>query len=100
VIILDATNGNGEKAEFIKGFKQELKRKGTTLHVLKASASQEELKAALRLGKTNIFVPTSGSNLTLIKLLPQLKLLVRNSPEMVINSLVTGMADVHQRPSG
>lgn len=85
VIILDATNGNGEKAEFIKGFKQELKRKGTTLHVLKASASQEELKAALRLGKTNIFVPTSGSNLTLIKLLPQLKLLVRNSPEMVIN---------------
>lgn len=31
--------------------------------------------------RENIFIPTSGSNLTLIKILPQLTLLVREQPE-------------------
>lgn len=41
---------------------------------------EEALKAALRSDKENIFIPTSGSNVTLIKILPQLTLLVRDNP--------------------
>ena len=55
------------------------------MRTVSENASQEALKAALRTDKTNIFIPTSGSNTILIKTLPQLKLLVRNAPEVTIN---------------
>ncbi|MEG2594010.1 MAG: peptidase M23, partial [Bacteroides sp.] len=64
----------------IKGLKQELNRKGVSVKTLPEGASQEALKAALRSDKENIFIPTSGSNVTLIKILPQLTLLVRDNP--------------------
>ena len=44
------------------------------------SATKETLKAALRNDKENIFIPTSGKNVLLIKILPQLTLLVRDNP--------------------
>lgn len=80
VIILESASVDKEKDEFIKGLKQELSRKGVTIKTLKESATQETLKSALRSDKENIFIPTSGSNITLIKILPQLKLLVRDNP--------------------
>ena len=40
---------------------------------------------ASRTDRENIFIPTSGSNLTLIKILPQLTLLVREQPESRIH---------------
>lgn len=80
VIILESVNVDKEKDEFIKGLKQELNRKGFTVKTLKENASQETLKEALHNDKANIFIPTSSSDITLIKILPQLKLLVRDNP--------------------
>lgn len=80
VIILESSNTDKEKDEFIGGFKQELARKGIPVKKLKDDATQEALKGALSVDKENIFIPTSGSNVTLIKILPQLKLLVRDNP--------------------
>ncbi|MEG2332428.1 MAG: peptidase M23, partial [Bacteroides sp.] len=80
VIVLESASIDKEKDEFIKGLKQELNRKGVSVKALPEGASQEALKAALRSDKENIFIPTSGSNVTLIKILPQLTLLVRDNP--------------------
>ncbi|MEG0462363.1 PBP1 and LysM peptidoglycan-binding domain-containing protein [Bacteroides sp.] len=80
VIVLESASIDKEKDEFIKGLKQELNRKGVSVKTLPEGASQEALKAALRSDKENIFIPTSGSNVTLIKILPQLTLLVRDNP--------------------
>ena len=44
------------------------------------SATKEILKTTLRNDKENIFIPTSGNNVILIKILPQLTLLVRENP--------------------
>ena len=86
VVFIEATQGHGEKASFIKGLKEELQKHGTyTLKSLKEDAPVESLQATLATDRENIFVPTSGSNLTLIKSLPQLTLLVRNNPEARIH---------------
>ena len=45
------------------------------------NSEEASLSAAMRAGYENIFIPTSGSNLTLIKLLPHLTLAVRKQPE-------------------
>ena len=52
---------------------------------LKEDVTVESLKTVLRTDRENIFIPTSGSNLTLIKILPQLTLLVREQPESRIH---------------
>lgn len=80
VILLQTSNVDKEKEEFIKGLKQELTQKGIPVKTVSDHASQETLKAALRADKTNIFIPTSGSDVTLIKIVPQLTLLVRDNP--------------------
>lgn len=85
VIILETTAVDKDKEEFIKGLKQELGNKGIPVRTLPATASEATLKAALRSDKENFFIPASGSDLTLIKLLPQLTLLVRNNPEQNIH---------------
>lgn len=81
VIFIESASVDKEKAEFISGLKQELKSKGISTKTVSESAPKETLKAALQSGKENIFIPTSGSNILLIKILPQLTLLVRESPE-------------------
>ena len=48
---------------------------------LSDTVTSPSLGAALRPGYENIFIPTSGSNVALIKLLPQLSLTVRQHPE-------------------
>lgn len=81
IIFIEATQGAKEKAEFIKGMKEALKSRSIPMTSLKEDVTAESLKATLRADRENIFIPTSGSNLTLIKILPQLTLLVREQPE-------------------
>lgn len=85
IIFIEASQGAQNKAEFIKGLKEELRNHSIPTKSLKENATVESLKAALRTDRENIFIPTSGSNLTLIKILPQLTLLVRENPESRIH---------------
>lgn len=85
VVFIEATQGSKDKAEFIKGLKDELRDQRISFKSLKEDATVESLAATLVPGKSNLFIPTSGSNLTLIKILPQLTLLVRNQPEHEIH---------------
>lgn len=85
IIFIEANQGTKEKAEFIKGLKNELKNRSIPMTSLKEDVTVESLKATLRADRENIFIPTSGSNLTLIKVLPQLTLLVRELPESRIH---------------
>ena len=48
------------------------------------NATKDMLKEALRTDKENVFIPASGNNVMLIKILPQLILLVRDTPEQNI----------------
>ena len=87
VIFIEASQGTKEKADFIKGLKEELRNRSIPTKSLKEDATVESLKAVLRADRENIFIPTSGSNITLIKILPQLTLLgyartVRHLPSM------------------
>lgn len=85
VIFIEAASADKEKEDFINGMKQDLKSKGISMQTVSENASKETLKAALRSGKENIFIPTSGKNVLLIKVLPQLTLLVRDTPEQNIH---------------
>ena len=85
VIFIDPTSADKEKAEFIKGLKSELKSKGIPMKTINENASKETMKAALSSTKENIFIPTSGGNLILTKILPQLTMLVREYPEQNIH---------------
>lgn len=85
VIFIEAGTGTKDKADFIKGLKDELKNRSIPMKSLKEDATVESLKSVLRDDRENIFIPTSGSNITLIKILPQLTLLVRENPESRIH---------------
>lgn len=85
VIFIEAASADKEKEDFINGMKQDLKSKSISMQTVSENASKETLKAALRSGKENIFIPTSGKNVLLIKVLPQLTLLVRDTPEQNIH---------------
>lgn len=85
VIFIEAASADKEKEDFINGMKQDLKSKGVSMQTVTENANKETLKAALRSGKENIFIPTSGKNVLLIKVLPQLTLLVRDTPEQNIH---------------
>lgn len=79
VIFINATTGAEEKAEFIKGFREELTNKKLSFTNLSEDATAEQMKEALQKDKSNIFVPTSGSNTVLIKALPQLTAMMNDS---------------------
>lgn len=82
VVFLDAEDGDKDKAEFIKGLKDELKSKHTPYTELKGeSITPESLKAVMNPELDNIFIPISGTNVALIKLLPQLVVTRRDNPE-------------------
>lgn len=85
IIILEATATEKDKSEFIKGLKQELNNKGISVNTLPESATAQNMKAVLRYDKENIFIPTSGSEVTLIKIIPQLTMLVRENPEINVH---------------
>lgn len=81
IIFIEASQGTKDKAEFIKGLKDELRNRGIPMKSLKEDVTAESFKLALHNERENIFIPTSGSNMTLIKILPQLTLMVREKPE-------------------
>lgn len=86
VIILDMNSEDKDKSEFIQGLKMELERKKIPVQVANgADLSQPVLKNALRSDRNNIFIPTSGSAITLNKIIPQLKILVRENPSANIS---------------
>ena len=85
VIFIEASQDTRDKADFIKGLKEELRNRSIPTKSLKEDATVESLKAVLRNDRENIFIPTSGSNITLIKILPQLTLLVREKPDSRIH---------------
>ena len=85
VIFIEANSKTKDKADFIKGLKDVLRNRSVPMATLDEDASVEALKSALKAGRENIFIPTSGSNLVLIKCLPQLTLLVRENPEFSIH---------------
>ena len=74
LIFVDAGDGETDKRDFIGGFKQELKNQHIPFREIQAT-SKESIEQALQTGTENILIPTSGSNITLIKLLPYLKAL-------------------------
>ena len=85
MILLESAVVDKDKVEFIKGLKQELGSKGIPVKTLKENAPVETLKAALHNDKENFFIPTSGNDLTLLRIIPQLTLLVRDNPEARIH---------------
>ena len=85
IVFINATQGTKDKADFIKGLKDELRAKGIAFKSLDENATAASIGAVLANGRENVFIPTSGSNLTLIKILPQLTLTVREHPEQSIH---------------
>ena len=82
VIFLDAEDGDKDKADFIKGLKEELKGKHIPFTELKGEAiTPESLKGVMNATLDNVFIPTSGTNIALIKLLPQLIVTLRDNPD-------------------
>ena len=82
VIFLDAADGDKDKADFIKGLKEELKNKRIPFTELKGNdITPESLKGAMNHIMDNVFIPTSGTNVALIKLLPQLIVTLRDNPD-------------------
>ena len=81
VIFLESREGSEEKADFIKGLKDELRDRSIPMVSLPDSCTSVSFNAVLRSGHENIFIPTSGSNTTLIRLLPHLTLTIRQHPE-------------------
>lgn len=85
VIFIEASSGTKDQVEFIKGLKDELRNRGIPNSSLKEDAPVATLKSALRTDRENIFIPTSDNNATLIKVLPQLTLLVRENEDTSIH---------------
>ena len=85
VIFLDAEDGDKDKVDFIKGLKEELKNKRIPFTELKGeNITPESLKAAMNHSMDNVFIPTSGTNVALIKLLPQLIVTSRDKPDYLM----------------
>ncbi|NDV83708.1 LysM peptidoglycan-binding domain-containing protein [Bacteroides sp. 51] len=81
VIILDMHTEDKDKSEFIQGLKMELSRKGIPMQIVNGvNLSQAAINSALRSDKDNVFIPTSGNAITLNKIMPQLKILVKENP--------------------
>lgn len=81
VIFLDAGTGHNDKDDFIKGLKEELKNKQITFKELKGeSINPEGMKLAVDSLRENVIIPTSGKNVALIKILPQMIVTAREHP--------------------
>ena len=81
VVFLDAETGHTDKDDFIKGLKEELKNKQITFKELKGeSINPEGMKQAVDSLRENVLIPTSGKNVALIKILPQMIVTAREHP--------------------
>lgn len=82
VIFLDDGSGDREKAEFIKGLKAELKDNKVKFTQLQLGNEIDPNKviAAMDTTAQTIFIPTSGKNTALTRLLPHLSMVRREHP--------------------
>ncbi len=81
VVFLDAETGHNDKDDFIKGLKEELKNKQITFKELKGEGiNPENMKLAVDSLRENVLIPTSGKNVALIKILPQMIVTAREHP--------------------
>ena len=84
IIFITADDEPDAKADFISGLQAELTRVGRTWNTVDDDDDFEQIALTADTLGNNLFIPTSGSNLTLIKILPQLTLLVRNKHQMTL----------------
>lgn len=81
VVFLDAETGHTDKADFIKGLKEELKNNQITFKELKGeNINPEGMKLVVDSLRENVIIPTSGRNVALIKILPQMIITTREHP--------------------
>ena len=85
VVFIESAHGSREKADFVKGLKEELSNRSIPVKTLKDTATVWSLRTVVDDTRENVFIPTSGSNVTLIKILPQMTLLVREMPDKRIH---------------
>ena len=86
VVFLKTEHDDADKTEFVDGLRHELEAHGIRHTTLEAQAlTAESLRATLADGQENIFIPTSGSQLPLTRILPQLVVLCRENPEQHIS---------------
>lgn len=84
VIFIENSVGDKSKEQFIGGFKDFLLRNGVTYTTIGDGVSVENMTETLFNGRTNIFIPTSGTHVELIKIITKLELLKRNNRSMAI----------------
>lgn len=81
VVFLDANTGHTDKVDFIKGLKDELKNRQMTFKELKGEdITPEGMKLVVDSLCENVIIPTSGKNVALIKILPQMIVTSREHP--------------------
>ena len=81
VIFLDAATGHTDKDDFVKGLKEELKNRQITFKELRGeNINPEGMKLAVDSLRENVIIPTSGKNVVLAKILPQLIVTSREHP--------------------
>lgn len=81
VVFLDAETGHNDKDDFIKGLKEELKNRQMTFKELKGeNINPEGMKLVVDSLRENVIIPTSGKNVALIKILPQMIVTSREHP--------------------
>ena len=92
VVFLDAETGHNDKDDFIKGLKEELKNKQITFKELKGAAiTPEGMKTVVDSLRENVLIPTSGKNISLIKILPQLIITSREHPNYDMKLFVSAV---------
>ncbi len=87
LIFVDPQDGNHEKGEFIRGLKEELDSHRIPYQLLTLPAAEEEsddlsLLPLCSTEEENVFILTSGTSIALNKLLPYLKQLSLEAPEV------------------
>ena len=85
VIFLNASNGDREKDEFIKGMKTGLKENGISYRDFTMTDNFYDITTVMDTLKKNIFIPTSGKSTALVKILPQLTQIRRERPDYPMN---------------
>ena len=85
VIFLNASNGDREKDEFIKGMKTRLKENGISYRDFTITDNFYDITTVMDTLKNNIFIPTSGKSTALVKILPQLTQIRRERPDYSMN---------------
>lgn len=85
VIFLNASNGDREKDEFIKGMKAELKDNGISYCDFILTENFYDIVNVMDTLRNNIFIPTSGKSTALVKILPQLTQIRREKPNYMMN---------------